>query len=96
MDINALKEQVVQELNAAAGESKEVHTLAADVVIDALFRVGYRIVPAIVKMEITYIHNFESAVLRWCANDKIEEGDINGPSVIQSLTSDGWVIIPPQ
>ena len=76
MNINLLKEQVVNEPNATAGESKEVHTLAADVVIDALLRSGYRIVPAIIKMESTYITNFESAVIRWCANDKIEEGDI--------------------
>jgi hypothetical protein len=96
MDIPTLKQQVVDELNVTAGESKEVHTLAADVVIDALLRSGYRIVPAIVKVESTAINNFESAVVRWCAEGKIEESDVNGPSVIQSLTSEGWIIIPPQ
>ena len=96
MDIPTLKQQIIEELDATAGEHKEVHTLSTDVVIDALLRSGYRIVPALVKVESVAITNFEQTVVRWCAEGKIEESDVNGPSVIQSLTSEGWVIIPPQ
>ena len=95
MNLDALKQQIVEELNATTGETKEVHTLAADVVVDALLRCGYRIVPALIKLESTYITNFEQAVVRWCAKE-IDTSDVNGPSVLESLTSEGWTIIPPQ
>ena len=119
MYIPSLKQQVVEELNATAGESKEVHTLAADVVIDALLRSGYRIIPALIKLEGAFVAQFEQTVARWCAEGnvtcsrrikvgerlvpcnnqlihRIEAQDVNGASILQSLISDGWTIIPPQ
>jgi hypothetical protein len=120
MDISNVRKQIIDELDATAGEQKEAHTLSTDVVLSALHRLGYRIVPSIIKVEGNHINDFNRVVARGCAQGditcsklhlssdgkrrpcgnhmiyQVEEQDISGASIVQSLTSEGWVIIPPR
>jgi hypothetical protein len=56
---------------------------------------GYRILPSHSQVSATYVEQLQSTIARWCAVETVDADDISGPSILQSLAADGWIIVPP-
>jgi uncharacterized protein (DUF697 family) len=67
MNLEEVRRQVISELDATSGEQGQAHVLAADVVLTALQRLGYRIVPAMIRVEGSAITDFQRAIAQQCA-----------------------------
>jgi len=65
-------------------------------ILQSIEDLGYKIVPANTEIDSTRLYEFSQTIARWCAKEGVESDDINAPQVLQSLLSDGWLILPPK
>ena len=67
----------------------------SSLIVEAIESLGYQIVSKNMTLNSDHIVNFQETIARWLPDDKIEPNDVPGEQVLQSLSSDGWVIVPP-
>jgi endonuclease YncB( thermonuclease family) len=98
MDLTSISQQLTFELNSRL-QSKNlplVRESSITEILKTLEELNYTILPKGLEADSSQIHSFDRIVAQWSYKIDTEPEDVNGQQILQSLASEGWIIIPPQ